>query len=109
MRKAFEELNAPVDCPYLRMIIKCDFLALTYLLKNTANIHQRYSGEQQLVIVCFRLVLLSLIARHWLRPREKPAVLDLAVILQYFANIVGERMNSVRFGNLSVADYLLSL
>jgi hypothetical protein len=90
------------------MMLKCDFLALTYLLKNSANVNQRYSREERLLIFYFRLVLISLIARHWLRLREKPAVLDLAVILQYFANILGERMNSVRFGNLSAFDYLLS-
>ena len=109
LRKAFEEPNAPVDYARLRMIIKCDFRALTYLLKNAANVGQRYSREERLLIFYFRLVLVSLIARHWLRLREKPAVLELAAILQYFANIVGKRINSVRFGNLSASDYLLSL
>ena len=108
VRRTLEEFNAPVDYPRVRMMLKCDFLALTYLLKNAANVNQRYSREERLLIFYFRLVLISLIARHWLRPREKPAVLDLAVILQYFANILGERMNSVRFGNLSAFDYLLS-
>ena len=109
LRKAFEEPNAPVDYPRLRMMLKCDFLALTYLLKNAANVSQRYSREERLLIFYYRLVLGSLIALHWLRLREKPAVLELAAILQYFANIVGKRMNSVRFGNLSAYDYLLSL
>jgi hypothetical protein len=108
VRRTLEEFNAPVDYPRVRMMLKCDFLALTYLLKNAANVNQRYSREERLLIFYFRLVLISLIARHWLRLREKPAVLDLAVILQYFANILGERMNSVRFGNLSAFDYLLS-
>ncbi|MGD0227058.1 MAG: hypothetical protein ABSF71_32425 [Terriglobia bacterium] len=109
LRKAFEELNVPVDYPRMRKIIKCDFLALTYLLKNAVNVNQHYSGEERLLIFYFRLVLGSLIARHWLRLREKPAVLELAAILQYFANIVGKRMSSVRLGNLTASDYLLSL
>lgn len=109
LRKAFEELNVPVDYPRMRKIIKCDFLALTYLLKNAVNVNQHYSREERLLIFYFRLVLGSLIARHWLRLREKPAVLELAAILQYFANIVGKRMSSVRLGNLTASDYLLSL
>ena len=109
LRKAFEEPNAPVDYPRLRMIIKCDFQALTYLLKNAANVSQGYSREERLLIFYFCLVRASLIARHWLRLREKPAVLELAAILQYFANIVGKRINSVRLDNLSAFDYLLSL
>jgi hypothetical protein len=38
-----------------------------------------------------------------------PAVLRLTTILQYFANVVGERVSMIRFGNLSASDYLLNL
>jgi hypothetical protein len=93
LRKACEEPHPPVDYGRLRMIVKCDFLALTFLLKNAANVSQRYSPEEQLLIFYFHQVLLSLIVRHWLRLREKPAVLELAAILQHFANILGERIN----------------
>jgi hypothetical protein len=34
------------------------------------------------------------------------AVLKLATILQYLANVVGERVNTVRFGNLMASDHL---
>ena len=37
---------------------------------------------------------------------EKQAILRLTSILQYFANVVGQRVNSVRFGNMTAADYL---
>jgi hypothetical protein len=40
---------------------------------------------------------------------EKPAILKLTAILQYFANVVGQRVNSVRFANLTAADYVLGL
>ncbi len=109
LRDAFEELNAPVDYAYLRRNIKCDFLALTYLLKNASNMRQGYSPEERLVIFYFHLVLFSLTVRHWLRWDEKPAVLELAAILEYFANIVGKRVNSVRFADLSISNYTLSL
>ena len=107
VRRTLEEFNAPVDYPRLRMMLKCDFLALTYLLKNAVNLNQRYSGEERLLMFYFRLVFASLITRHWLRVGEKPAILKLTAILQYFANVVGQRVNTVRFANLTAADYLL--
>ena len=109
VRRTLGEFNAPVDYPRLRMMLKCDFLALTYLLKNAVNVHQRYSGKERLLMFYFRLVFASLITRHWLRVGEKPAILKLTAILQYFANVVGQRVNTVRFANLTAADYLLDL
>jgi hypothetical protein len=109
VRRTLEEFNAPVDYPRLRMVLKCDFLALTYLLKNAVNVDQRYSRDEQLLMLYFRLVFASLITRHWLRVREKPAILKLTAILQYFANVVGQRVNTVRFANLTASDYLLEL
>jgi len=107
VRQMLEEFNAPVDYPRLRMTLKCDFLALTYLLKNAVNVDQRYSREERLLMLYFRLVLASLITRHWLRAREKSAILKLTTILQYFANVVGQRVDTVRFANMAASDYLL--
>jgi len=109
LRKSLEEFGAPVDYPRLRMMLKCDFLALTYLLKNAANMNQRYSNEERFLIVYFRWLFLSLGVRRLLRFGEKQAILKLTSVLQYFANVVGQRVNTVRFGNLTVADYLLTL
>ena len=55
-----EEFAAPVDYPRLRMMLKCDSLALTYLIKNAANVNQRYSNEERLLILYFRWQFLSL-------------------------------------------------
>ena len=109
VRRTLGEFNAPVDYPRLRMMLKCDFLALTYLLKNAVNVKQRYSGKERLLMFYFRLVFASLITRHWLRVREEPAILKLTAVLQYFANVVGHRVSTVRFANLTAADYLLEL
>ena len=108
VRRTLEEFNAPLDYPRLRIMLRCDFLALTYLLKNAANVHQRTSRQERLLMLYFRLVSASLIIRRWLRVGEKPALLKLTVILQYFANVVGERVNTVRFADLTAYDYLLS-
>jgi hypothetical protein len=109
LRKSLEEFGPPVDYPRLRMMLKCDFLALTYLLKNAANVNQRYSNEERLLILYFRWHFLSLAVRRLLKVGEKKAILRLTSVLQYFANVVGQRVNTVRFGNLTAADYLLNL
>ena len=109
LRKSLEEFGAPVDYPRLRMMLKCDFLALTYLLKNAANVNQRYSNEEQLLILYCRWQFLSLAVRRLLKVGEKKAILRVTSVLQYFANVVGQRVNTVRFGNLTAADYLLNL
>jgi hypothetical protein len=72
-------------------------------------VKQRYSLEERFVMLCFRLVFVSLITRQWLRLREKPAILTLTAILQYFANVVGQRVNAFRFDNLAAAEHLLNL
>jgi len=109
LRKLLEEFGAPVDYPRLCMMLKCDFLALTYLLKNAANVNQRYSYDERLLILYFRWKFFSLVVRRLLGLSEKNSILSLTSILQYFANVVGQRVNTVRFGNLTAADYLLNV
>jgi hypothetical protein len=109
LRKSLEEFGAPADYPRLRLMLKCDFLALTYLLKNAANVNQRYSNDERLLILYFRWQFVSLAVRRLLKVGEKKTILKLTSVLQYFANVVGQRVDSVRFGNLTAADYLLNL
>ena len=107
--QALQDANAPVEYSHLRTTLKCDFLALSFLLKNAANVEQQYSQEERMLRLYFRLVFFSLFTRHWLRLREKPALLKLTAILQYFANVVGQRVDSVRFDNLTTSELLLKL
>ena len=104
VRQALGDFNAPVDHSRLRVILECDFQTLTYMLKNAVNVNQRYSLEERLLMGYFRLVFASLIIRQWLRVGEKPAILKLTAILQYFANLVGQRMNSFCFASLTATD-----
>ena len=108
VRKALEEMTEPLDHARTRMMLKCDFLALTYLLKNAANVSQSYSREERMLIFYFRALFFSFVLRHLLGLREKKAILNITSILQYFANVVGQRVNLVRFGNLTATDYLLT-
>jgi hypothetical protein len=108
LRQAFEEHSAPVNYAHLQVNMRCDFLALTYLLKNASNVRQCYSRDERLLMFHFRVIFVSLAVRHWLRLQEKPAVLVLAEILQYFANVIGKRINSLRFADLSFAEAVLT-
>ena len=60
-------------------------------------------------MIYFRAVYFFMVARHALQLREKSTVMDLTAVLQYFANVIGERVNTVRFGNLAASNYLLNL
>ena len=97
------------DYAQLRTALKCDYLALTYLLKNAANVKSRYAPAERLLMVYFRVVLFSLALRHRLGLGEKPAILRLTDILQYFANVVGERVSKVRYGNLAASEYVANV
>ncbi|HTS69231.1 MAG TPA: hypothetical protein VMO17_09615 [Terriglobia bacterium] len=109
LRTAVLASSGPVDYARLRMNIKCDYQALTYLLKNASNLRQSLTRDERFLMVYFRLLIISLSIRHWLGMQEKPAVLGLADILQYFANIVGERVNSLRVAPLALSPSALGL
>ena len=109
IRKSLQEFGGPMDYARFRMTLKCDFLALTYLLKNAANVNHRYTKEEILLISYFRALYLLMITCHALGFGEKSPIMNLTAILKYFANVVGQRVNHVRFGNLATSDYLLSL
>jgi hypothetical protein len=109
VRKALEEFEVPVDYERFRMQLKCDFLALTYLLKNAGNTKRRFSKEERLLRMYFRVVFLLLWFKHRMGLSERAAVLKLTSILEYFANVLGERVDTIRFGDMTASDYLMSL
>lgn len=109
VREALEEFDVPVDYPRFRMQLKCDFLALTYLLKHACNTQRRFSHQERLLAMYFRAVFLMLIIAHTLGLNERATVLKLTSILEYFANVLGERVNMIHFGDMTASDYLMSL
>jgi len=109
VRKAVEEFDAPIDYARFCMMLNCDFLALRYLLKNAANQKRRYTPQDRLLILYFHLTHLTLRVRHLLRLDVKVSILRLAAILQFFGNVIGLRVTSTRFRDISASDYLLTL
>jgi hypothetical protein len=109
VRKAVEEFDTPVDYARFCMMLKCDFLALSYLLKNAANESRRYTPQDRLLILYFHLTYFVLRLRHFMRFDEKTPFLRLTSILQFFGNVVGLRVSSTHFREVSASDYLLTL
>lgn len=109
VQKAIEEFDAPVEYPRYCTALRCDYLVLTYLLKNAANVKRRYSRDEWFLMLYFRGILWVLPCRHLLRRQERLGFLKLISVLQYFANVIGRRVSQVRFGNLSPSDYLMNL
>jgi hypothetical protein len=109
VRKAVEEFDSPIDYARFCMMLKCDFLALTYLLKNAANADHRYTHQDRLLMLYFQGIYFWLHIGHILKLDVKSPILRLTSILQYFGNVVGLRVNSSGFKDLSASDYLLTL
>ena len=104
--KSLEEFGAPADYSRLPKMLESDLHALPYLLKNSADVKPRYSIEERLLNLYFRWQLLSLAVRHLVKVGEKKAILRLTAVLEYFANVIGQRVNTVGFGNSAAADHL---
>jgi hypothetical protein len=109
IRKGVEDFGSPGEYLRLRVALRTDFLAVTYLLKNASNIDRRYTSDDRLLILYFQLLYVSLVTRHVLRLPENPTVIKLTAILQYFANVVGQRINTFRFGSLTASNYPSSI
>jgi len=92
IRKVLEESGAPVECSGLRASLKADCTALVYLLRHAANRSGRLSSSERLLTLYFRA--LSAVANV----AQKPALLKMIAVLEYFANVLGERAKSARFG-----------
>lgn len=91
VRRALEESDLTVEYPRLRMRLECDFLALTYLLKNACNLPLRFSYEERLLKIHFYATRMALSVAHLLSLRERAAVLKLTSTLECFAILLGER------------------
>ena len=109
VRRSLMEFEAPIDYAWVRLALKCDYLALTYMLKNAANSKHAYSREERLLMLYFKTIFLLLSVLHLLKLRERPAMLKLTTVLEHFANVLGERVSRLKFGNLTASEYLLTL
>jgi hypothetical protein len=86
--------NASLDYSQIRLALKCDFITLSYLLKNSDRTRRHLSPAEKVLVLYFRLQLFCLPFRHALKLHERESVLRLTTILQHFANLTGEKVTA---------------
>lgn len=95
IRQALEEYPEEIaDYQGVLATLQRDYEALTYLLRNAATVHVgRYSRKERFLIFDFHLL------RFWIRlkqlsgwPNWRENLLEMTEILQYFANVMGQRV-----------------
>ena len=88
------------------MRLRVDFLKLNALM-NDPKIKGCRSYGENLLLLYFRAILLLSAAGRALGLRPDKGVNKLAAILQYLANLVGERENALQGSPLTPSEYLL--
>jgi len=101
VRKHLETSERGLNYSEARMALACDYLTLTYLLKNAANTERTYSRQERLLMLYFRALLASFSISHVLRLNERGAALKMTAVLQYFANVLGERVFQTALSSVS--------
>jgi hypothetical protein len=104
VRQSLGESRAAVDYHWLPGALQCDFHALRYLLRNVANGSPRYANDVRLLTLYFRWQLVSLAIRRLLKAGETNAILRLISVLEYFANVVGQRFHDAKPADLAAAE-----
>lgn len=95
IRKALAESPEDIaDYKGVLAALEQDYQALSYLLRNAATVHVgRYSRAERLLILDFHLLAIwvrlsrALGLRGW-----RGGLLEMTTILQYFGNVVGQRL-----------------
>lgn len=93
MRQAIKSPGKQPSFEWFRQGLRCDFLALTYLLKHSPGARQGYSREARVLTVYFRIVYLFMLACHVFRLGEQRALVQLTSILEHLANLAGQRVS----------------
>ncbi|MEE8200726.1 MAG: hypothetical protein V3R29_06110 [Candidatus Acidoferrales bacterium] len=95
IRKALAEYPEEIaDYRGLLGTLERDYEALTYLLRNAATVHVgRYSQSERLLILDFQLLRLWVRGKRLLGwPSWRAGLLEMTTILNYFGNVVGQRL-----------------
>ena len=100
VRKEIEQSEGPLDYRWASLALKCDYMALTYLLKNASK--KGCSSRDRLLMAYFKILSLFVSAAHVLKMDEKRAMCKQTTILNYFASILGEQVGELQFSSLGV-------
>ena len=95
IRRALQECPEEIaDYSGVLTTLERDYEALTYLLRNAGTVHVgKYSRAERLLMLDFQLL------RFWVRVKRflglqswHSALLEMTSILQYFGNVMGQRL-----------------
>lgn len=109
LKGALTQGGPSADWTSLESALQGDFHSLNYLLRHACNTKRCITRDERLLMSYFRFTFLGLRFCHLFRLSETGCVMKLAAILQYFCDVLGERMNAVRAGQLQASDFLLGL
>jgi hypothetical protein len=99
VRRVLEDFTAPLNFLRLRTMLRDDFQKLRGLMDAAPPLAGDPWGTAWLAFLYFRLVLGWVTLSRLLRLPEKPGLLKLTVVLQYLANLAGERISWMRVTN----------
>lgn len=78
--------------------LQSDFMTLEYLLKNNVRTKWHLLPRERILFLYFRILHFFLPVHHALKHGENEAVLKMVTILQFLANLVGERLTVSSIG-----------
>jgi len=102
VRKAVQEADARLDRPGIREMLQADFQTLDYLMRSAVK--RRRSPGERLLMLYFKTLLFSLGVRQAVGLRDCKPAQKLTVVLQYFANVVGQCADPRHFATLARSD-----
>ena len=109
IRRALENGDAPVDCARFQVQLRGDFAALVHLLCSAGTGRRRLSSAERTGAIYFRaLSALSAVCQLF-GIDARSLLLKMTSVLEFFANLLGERTRRVRFGRLTPAEQTSSL
>jgi hypothetical protein len=104
IRRALEMYDASVDCAPFPAQLNRDFAALIHLLRNAGTQRRRLSGAERTGAIYFRTLSGLLTVCRLFGLKGRPLMLKMTSVLEFFANVLGERTRRVRFGQLTPAE-----
>lgn len=82
------------EAPFMLTSLERDYDALTYLLRNAATVNVgRYTYDERLLVLDFQLLRVWVRAMRFFSPEAwRAGMLEMTTILEYFGNVVGQRL-----------------
>lgn len=109
IRLALEPRVAPVDGARFRAQLNSDFVALTHLLRNSGTQRRRLSGAERTGAVYFHILSGLLAVGDSFGMNGRSLLLKMTSVLEFFANVLGERTKRIRFAQLSPSEHPVGL